>query len=70
MIPKPDESLDELRAVRITISEKFNHNVRRLASYYQKMEKDLVRDNSVIENGGSVQSRLAEEKERSPLVEA
>jgi hypothetical protein len=34
------------------------------------MEKDLVRDNSVIENGGSVQSRLAEEKERSPLVEA
>lgn len=32
MIPKPDESLDELRAVRITISEKFNHDVRRLAS--------------------------------------
>lgn len=66
MIPKPDESLDELRAVRITISEKFNHDVRRLASYYQKMEKDLVHEYSTHDKDGSVQSRLAKEKESSP----
>lgn len=59
MIPKPDESLDELRVVRVTISEQFNHDVRRLASWYQKMEKDLVRDNSAPDSSSSVQSPLA-----------
>lgn len=37
-----DEALDELRTIRIAISEKFNHDIRKLATYYQELERELA----------------------------
>ncbi len=62
-----DESLEELRAVRVTISTKFNHDIRRLASYYQEMEKQMV-DNNALDDKRSLNARLIIQP--SPLLQA
>jgi hypothetical protein len=39
MATKIDETIDEIRAIRTSISLEFNNDVRQLASYYQQLEQ-------------------------------
>ena len=50
---KPDPEIDEIRAVRRRISERFGHDLKRLFEHYKELQKEQVR---FVEKDANVQT--------------